>query len=189
MNSSLECILWDIMRDEAIPVPGELATATSAAWSPDGKRLAIGRKSGEVEVFEYARWNRVARIAHRGMIRAVTFNKDGRYLAFASEIVRVWDCEESRFVTPLLVHPQPVELLTFNSRPDRIVTTCRDLHARVFAIGRSGGSDGPLFDPVPHQHYSKAAQGQLYGSRFCRSRQSPDHDRPQARAWTPVTVA
>ena len=73
-------LFWDIMRDEAIPVPGENATATSAAWSPDGKRLAIGRKSGEVEVFEYARWKRVARIAHRGTIRAVTFNKDGRYL-------------------------------------------------------------------------------------------------------------
>ncbi len=126
VSSSFECILWDIMRDEAIPVPGELATATSAAWSPDGKRLAIGRKSGEVDVFEYARWNLVARIAHRGTIRAVTFNKDGRYVAFASEIVRVWDCEENRFVTPLLVHPTPVELLTFNSRSDRIVTTCSD---------------------------------------------------------------
>ncbi len=171
VNSSFECILWDIMRDEAIPLPGELATATSAAWSPDGKRLAIGRKSGEVEVFEYARWNRVARIAHRGTIRAVTFNKDGRYLAFASEIVRVWDCQESRFVTPELVHPQPVELLTFNSRSDRIVTTCGDGNARVFAIGRNGGRDQPLFDPVPHLHHSKSAQGQLYAPVYA------DHDR------------
>jgi len=171
VNSSFECIFWDIMRDEAIPLPGELATATSAAWSPDGKRLAIGRKSGEVEVLEYARWNRVARIAHRGTIRAVAFNKDGRYLAFASEIVRVWDCQESRFATPELVHPQPVELLTFNSRSDRIVTTCRDSSARVFAIGPNGGRDQPLFDPVPHHYYSKAAQGQLYAPVYA------DHDR------------
>ena len=171
VSSSFECIIWDIMRDEAIPLPGDPATATSAARSPDGKRIAIGRKSGEVEVFEYARWNRVARIAHRGTIRAVTFNKDGRYLALASEIVRVWDCEESRFVTPELVHPKPVELLTFNSRSDRIVTACRDFSARVFAIGQSGGRDQPLFDPVLHYHYSKTAQGQLYAPVYA------DHER------------
>ena len=171
VNSSFECIFWDIMRDEAIPLPGEPATATSAAWSPDGKRLAIGRKSGEVEVFEYARWNRVARIAHRGTIRAVTFNKDGRYLALASEIVRVWDCQESRFATPELVHPTTggVTDLQLALRSDRHHVP--RLNARVFAIGRDGGKDQPLFDPVPHQHYSKAAQGQLYAPVYA------DHDR------------
>ena len=69
---------------------------------------------------------------------------------FASDVVRVWDCQDNRFITPELVHPQPVDLLTFNSRSDRIVTACRDLKARVFAIGRDGGSDQPLFAPVPH---------------------------------------
>ena len=139
VNPSSQCTLWDVMRDEAIPIPGEPGTATSAAWSPDGKWLAIGRKSGEVEVFGYPRWDRVARIVHRGPIHAVTFSKDGRYLAIASDVVRVWDCQDNIFMTPELFHPQPVDLLTFNSRSDRIVTTCRDFKARVFAIGRDGG--------------------------------------------------
>ena len=163
VSSSFDCIFWDIMRDEAIPLPGEPATATFAAWSPDGNRLAIGRKSGEVEVFGYPRWDRVARIAHRGPIHVVTFSKDGRYLAIASDVVRVWDCQESRFVTPELLHPQPVELLTFNSRSDRIVTTCRDFKARVFAISRDGGSDKPLFDPVPHYSNFDALLGGKVG--------------------------
>jgi WD40 repeat protein/tetratricopeptide (TPR) repeat protein len=150
VDESSRCILWDVMRDEAIPIPGEPGSATSADWSPDGQRFAIGRKSGEVEVFEYPRGNRIRRINHRGSIHAVTFSKDGRYLAFASEIVRVWDCEDNRFITPELAHPQPVDLLTFNSRSDRIVTACRDQKARVFAIDRNGGSDQPLFAPVPH---------------------------------------
>ena len=150
VDSSSQCIVWDIVRDEAIPIPGEPGTATSVGWSPDGQRLAIGRKSGEVEIFEYPRWKRVANIAQRGPIHAVTFNKDGKYLAIASEVVRRAGLEDNRFITPELVHPQPVDLVNFNSRSDRIVTACRDLKARVFAIGGKSDPEQPLFAPVPH---------------------------------------
>ncbi len=159
VDSSSRCVLWDVMRDEAIPIPGGPGTATSAAWSPDGKVLAIGRRAGEVEVCEYPRAKRIALISHRGPIHAVTFSKDGRYLALASDVVRVWDCQDNRFITPELVHPQPVDLLTFNSRADRIVTTGRDFKVRVFAINRSSGSVQTHFAPVPHYSSFDAPEG------------------------------
>jgi serine/threonine protein kinase/WD40 repeat protein/tetratricopeptide (TPR) repeat protein len=159
VDSSSKCTLWDVMSDEAIRLPGEPGTATSAAWSPGGKWLAIGRKSGDVDVFEYPRWDRVTRIAHRGSICAVSFNRNGTYLAIASDVVRVWDCRDQMFVTPELIHPQPVDFLLFNALSDRIVTTCRDLNARVFAIDRDAPSDQPLFDPVPHYSNFDAPDG------------------------------
>ena len=177
VDFSSECVLWDVIRDESIRLPGEPGTATSADWSPDGKWLAIGRKSGEVEVFGYPRWERVARIVHRGPIHAVTFSKNGTYLAIASDVVRVWDCRDNIFVTPELIHPQPVDLVSFNSISDRIVTTCRDFKARVFAIDRDGASDQPLFDPVPHySHFDAQHGGEVMGGQLIAPSYT-DHDK------------
>jgi WD40 repeat protein len=60
-----------------------------------------------------------------------------------------------------------VDLLTFNSRSDRIVTACRDFKARVFAIAREKGSDQPLFTPVPHySSFETPEGGKVFGGQL-----------------------
>ena len=99
VSSSLECIIWDIMRDEAIPIPGErpLRPARPGARTGSGSQSA-----GNPAKSRYTNTpDGIVSLASNIAGRFRGHLQQGRQVsALASEIVRVWDCEESRFVTP-----------------------------------------------------------------------------------------
>src|SRR5262249_18044990 len=74
---------------------------------------------------------------------------DGRFLALASDRVRVWNTRTKEFVTPELTHPRPVIALAFNELGDRLATAGLDGRARVFAV--PAASANALFAPVAHE--------------------------------------
>ena len=63
-------------------------------FSPDGRTLAAGTTSGEIELWDVAsRQRRSALRGHAGSIRGLVFAPDGRTLVSAGDdgTVRIWD--------------------------------------------------------------------------------------------------
>lgn len=91
-------VVWDIqMRGIVyeIPVQADGKNAPHAlAYSPDGKRIAIGDDLGPVRVLNALDGSEVAVLTgHRDRVEAVTFSSDGKLIATASRdtTARVWD--------------------------------------------------------------------------------------------------
>jgi WD40 repeat protein len=127
-----------------------LAGVGSAQFSPDGASVALGFLSGEMQIRKVSDGEFLATIPYQGPIKALTYSPDGKLLAVASQSARVWNIERRAFLDPIWSHPQPVTALLFNQKGDRLITTCRDQRARVFAV--EGGQDHlePLIGPLVH---------------------------------------
>ncbi len=82
--------------------------AWSAAFSPDGERLAVGRAHGRVEIWNTKRWHSQQTIAFsRGRVVDVDYSPEGGQLAAAIEVgegasrvvtLEVWDFRTEQFV-------------------------------------------------------------------------------------------
>lgn len=143
-----QCLMLDIRARRTISLGAADDPVGAALFSPDGNRYVVGMSNGAVKVFAFPGGERIEQFKIPGAIQSLAFSADGRLLAVGSDEVRVWDCRSARFVTPELVHPRPVRHLVFNSRGDRLATSCRDGLARVFALSPDSSSADPLFSPV-----------------------------------------
>ena len=141
--------LYDVRtgRAAALSIPSQ--GQGCAEWSPDGKLLALGGGQGQVDVYSFPECRRLHTLRHPGAIRTLSFSGDGTYLAIGSEVVRVWSTANKDFLAGELLHPQAVMGIDFDSASRRLVTSCLDSKARVFAIGHER-LDGPLFPPTEH---------------------------------------
>jgi eukaryotic-like serine/threonine-protein kinase len=143
--------LWDLDVEQSCPFPGGMNDAPAAAWSPNGRALAVGRPDGDVIVTRFPEGDGAGRIRFPGRIRLLTYGADGRFLAIAGgNSARVWDARAGAFATPELVHPADVTSLALDPTGRYLATGCRDQQARLFAV--PGDSAGPLWPPVPHIH-------------------------------------
>jgi WD40 repeat protein len=76
--------------------------ATSVAFSPDGKRLAVGLQRGRIALYSLTRSGDAELLAHFpghiGAVRMLGFDPSGRLLASGGEdkVVQTWDLEEVR---------------------------------------------------------------------------------------------
>ncbi len=145
-----EVIFWSWPDDKQSGWAEGLTGVTSAQFSPDGASLALGFRSGEVQIRSAATGEPLAKIRHQGHVGALAFSPDGKCLAIASEVVRVWDVKGQAFLDPVWNHPQGVSALVFNRKGDRLVTTCLDKRARVFVVQRRHARKDPLYAPVVH---------------------------------------
>src|SRR5262249_1692707 len=124
-------------------------TVPAAAWSPDGRALAVGRPDGDVIVAGFPDGDEAARISFPGRIRLLAYSADGRYLAIAGgNSARVWDGRAGAFAAPELAHPEAVTALALHPEGRYLATGCRDNLGRLFAV--AGDAAKPLWSPVPH---------------------------------------
>jgi WD40 repeat protein/serine/threonine protein kinase len=151
LTASGRCYVWDWRSERCLPWADGQRAVLSAGWSPDGRWLVLGLSSGKVEIHSVPSGDLVEHFDHPGPVASLAFSRDGRRLALASDVVRVWDCREKRFSAGEWKHPQPVHSLIFNPRGDRLATACRDKQVRVFAVAGGLPATAPLFPPVPHK--------------------------------------
>src|SRR5262245_40759749 len=144
-----EVQVWDLRSRRRVPVPGE-KQSPAAAWSPDGKRLALAGADGSVEVLSFPALKREQRFELSNPARRLLFSPDGRWLAAAGRHARVWDARQAKFATPELAHPAAVLAVAFSPAGDRLVTADARNLARAYAVPAGDGGGAPLFAPLPH---------------------------------------
>jgi WD40 repeat protein/serine/threonine protein kinase len=76
--------LWDLAQEAPRALPAGLGSASSAAWSADGRWLALGTPQGEVFLCSFPGGEVHRRLAYGGRIHALSFSPNGRFLAIAS---------------------------------------------------------------------------------------------------------
>nr|WP_303652931.1 protein kinase [Paludisphaera mucosa] len=133
------------LRDLATGRPGPELDAragshASAAFSPDGARLAAGAREGPglVEVWDPATGLRLHALeAGRAAVTAVAFGPDSRTLAAGdlAGVVRIWDAESGTARKPLSpAAPLAITALTISPDGRRLAATTGDVK-RVYAPG------------------------------------------------------
>jgi WD40 repeat protein/tRNA A-37 threonylcarbamoyl transferase component Bud32 len=155
--------IWDVQTGQVAKLRIAAKGSGCAAWSPDGRLLAIGSSRGKIEIYSFPECRQLHTLGHPGVARALTFSSDGAYLAIGSETVRVWSTAKREFLTGELPHPQAVVGIDFDSANRRLVTSCLDNKARVFAVNSEQVRATPLFSPVEHH----VAYPALWTTGFC----------------------
>jgi serine/threonine protein kinase/WD40 repeat protein len=152
-----EVIFWSWRDGQRLPWAEGLTDVGSAQFSPDGAWVALGFRSGGAQIRNVANGELLATIGHQGYIGALAFSPDGKFLAVASTLARIWDIKGQAFLDPVWSHPQGVTGITFNRNGDRVITTCLDKRARVFAVEGRPDRNSPLYAPLVHAVASQPA--------------------------------
>ena len=112
--------------------------AASVAFSPDGKRLAVGMASGAPSSV----WNIVNAtklfdlVGHTGLVGDIAFSSDGTGIATASNdyTAKVWDATNGTWLLTLTGHTHQVHSLAFSPDGRRLMTVSEDHTLRVWAL-------------------------------------------------------
>ncbi len=142
--------LVDLETGQPLPFPRR-SHARRGCWSPDGQWLALGRQDGGVDILAFPSGELLHHLPLAGPVESLAFSADGRWLAMATDRVRVWDCRARQFATPELPQPAPVWHLVFNGRGDRLAVACTDCRTRLYAVPGPPSEAQPLLDPLPHR--------------------------------------
>ena len=107
----------------------------SLAWSPDGKRLAVGSADYRITLLDLIN-RKVLRsyVGHDGEVTALAFSPDGSRLASASHdrTVKVWDSSSGKELLTLAGHSGPVEAVAYAADGKSIASAIDKTHIRLW---------------------------------------------------------
>ncbi len=114
------------------------AAVNATAFSPDGRRLAVGDNGGEhAAVFDLATGEEVFTVgAGQLWVNDVAFSPDGRWLATSGgdATARVWDAVTGEPALTIAAHDGPVYVLDWNADGSALATATSEGTAKVFDI-------------------------------------------------------
>ncbi|MDI1446374.1 protein kinase [Polyangium sp. 6x1] len=138
-----ELARWALQSGPARVVLTHPALVMSAAYSPDGKRIATASEDGIVRV-----WNADGRgepLLLRGQeaVQSVAWSPDGRRIAGASwdKTVRIWNSDGAGRPMIFSGHEDAVRSVAWSPDGSRLVSASRDKTARIW---RSDGTGEPV---------------------------------------------
>jgi WD40 repeat protein len=125
-----EVKIWDaVTGTELIALPPQADPIEVLAFSPDGRRLAIGGKDGTMLVWDLALGQEVFRPrGHSNAVRSLAFSPDGRRLASGSDdaTVRLWDTATGQELLTLHGHQASVASVSFSPDGRRLASSGHD---------------------------------------------------------------
>ena len=139
--------VWEAGKAGAIPLKLTLAGApevVSAAYRPDGRRIAAGQASGEISVFDAGTGQRLATLkGHSGSVGTLAFSPDGSRIISAAgdKTLRVWDAAT---YDPLLVmgdRGETVASLSFSPDGTRLYSVSTEGTVRIWETRRTVDSE------------------------------------------------
>ena len=149
----LKALTWSESRF----LPG---SAFAAAFSPDGKTLAVGRFDKTIDLWtvESGKLGR-ALTGHAGPVSCVAFSADGKLLASgaADGKVKLWDVSKGAATATLSGHGAPIGAIAFSPDGARLASAGDDKTVRVWEVatgkellaysGHAGAVSSVAFSP------------------------------------------
>ena len=106
----------------------------AVAFSPDGKRVAIGSADNTARVMDATTGKELARLAHQNTVDAVAFSPDGRQVATGSwdNTARVMNATSGQELARL-THLDTVRVVAFSGDGKWVATATADRTSRVMS--------------------------------------------------------
>ena len=163
--------LWDVDKTIAVKEGNTADSAqtirigdvalVSLAYSPDGKRLAVGSADYRITLLDLI--NRKVLhsfVGHDGEVTALAFSPDGTRLASASHdrTVKVWDSSSGKKLLTLAGHSGPVEAVAYSVDGKSIASAIDKTHIRLWdastgkTLGTLDSRVAPVEDIVVEKH-------------------------------------
>lgn len=139
--------LWDVKTGKETatitgtekPTLGAVLIRKEAAFSPDGKSLALWgcTGSGSIWLWDVKNGKVTATLTgHVGSVRRVLFSPDGKTLASGSweETVKLWEVKTGKEIAKLTGHAASVHCLAFSPDGNTLATGSRDKTVRLWDV-------------------------------------------------------
>jgi serine/threonine protein kinase/WD40 repeat protein len=150
--------LWDLTSEKMLALPEGMSALTAAAWSANGRRLAVASAQGSVVIFELPALRQIGSVPSVSAVELLEFSRDGNLLAFAGGgTLRLWDCAANAPLGADLLHQARIVSLSFSSVEDRLLIGTADGRALVRRLSRDAAE--VAFPAVAHQFENAAVVG------------------------------
>jgi serine/threonine protein kinase/WD40 repeat protein len=157
-GQSAKLVAWVWQRRGAV-FECPLSIHSFPAFSPDGRRLAVGQDNGTLILFDVGTWKKVRSMTLGWKPAHVAFHPDGCKLAIGSRqgrVVQVCDLATGR-LRPQLSHPQGVWDVAWHPAGNLLAAACFDSRVYLWNVatgrphavlqGHRGSAVGVAFSP------------------------------------------
>ncbi len=142
-STGLGAQVWDVTTGQRVfATSAPFHNAISAAWSPDGRQLAISYVDQQISIHDVYTWRELARLdrhPHKNIWgfagdQAAVWSPDGRVLAAGSELgwVILWNSSDWEERCRFCAHSAAVRSLAFSPDGSRLATGSRDHTVKIW---------------------------------------------------------
>lgn len=145
--------VWDIGAE-----PASLLEARDGVdhteFSPDGTRVVMAFRGGEVTVFDALDMREQVNAGHDGAVLAARFSADGKRIASAGtdRIARLWNARSGKPLSPPLYHEDTVSNLALSADALRLATVTAAGTVRVWELAAT--RTNYAHEGIDHAEYS-----------------------------------